>query len=283
MRFDSEAAVSRPAQAARVSWIDRLYRIPSALLRDPLGAVVEKELRFLSRAPRFRLIFLMGFSFGLLIWLPIAFGPAGGAGSAIGSNYLTLVSAYALLLLGEVTFWNSFGFDRAAAQLYFLCPVPIRVVLAGKNLAAALFVTLEVTLVAAACGVVGMPLSWNGLAEAYAVALVLSLLMLAVGNLGSVRYARPVEPRHSWRTTSAARFQGMLLLVYPVLAFPVALAFLARYAFQSQAAFYGVLAFDAALGAVLYWVALDSAVATIIERREAFLAALTANQGPVAT
>ncbi len=28
----------------------------------------------LARSPRFRLVFLMGFSFGLLIWLPLAFG-----------------------------------------------------------------------------------------------------------------------------------------------------------------------------------------------------------------
>ena len=41
-------------------------------------------------------------------------------------NYLTVVSVYSLLLLSEVCFWNSFGFDRSAAQIYFLAPVPFR-------------------------------------------------------------------------------------------------------------------------------------------------------------
>ena len=44
------------------------------MLADRFGVLVEKDIRFLSRAPRFRLVFLMGFTFGLLIWLPLAFG-----------------------------------------------------------------------------------------------------------------------------------------------------------------------------------------------------------------
>ena len=69
------------------------------LLGDPLGALIEKEVRFLSRSPRFRLVFLMGFTFGLLIWLPVALGRQGVSQSFLSGNYLTVVSVYSLLLL----------------------------------------------------------------------------------------------------------------------------------------------------------------------------------------
>ena len=51
----------------------------------------------------------------------------------IADNYLTLVSVYALLLLSDVLFWNCFGFDRSAAQVYFLVPVKMSTVLAGQE------------------------------------------------------------------------------------------------------------------------------------------------------
>jgi len=35
----------------------------------------------------------------------------------VSDNYLTFVSVYALLLLSDALFWNSFGFDRSAAQV----------------------------------------------------------------------------------------------------------------------------------------------------------------------
>ncbi len=100
----------------------------------------------------------MGFTFGLVIWLPIAFGRSGASRSFLGGNYLTVVSVYSLLLLSEVCFWNSFGFDRSAAQIYFLAPVPFSRVLIGKNLSALLFIVLEILAVTAVCAVLGMPL-----------------------------------------------------------------------------------------------------------------------------
>src|SRR5262249_34903601 len=41
------------------------------------------------------------------------------------SWFLTVVCLYALMLLGQVSYWNSFGFDRGAAALYFAAPVPM--------------------------------------------------------------------------------------------------------------------------------------------------------------
>ena len=78
LTFDfGEAAAKSAPRGRTASRLDWFYRLPNAILPDPLAALIEKELRFLSRAPRFRLVFLMGFSFGILIWFPIAFGERG--------------------------------------------------------------------------------------------------------------------------------------------------------------------------------------------------------------
>jgi len=284
LRFDSRGADVR---SVRTGWreriADRLLRLPSTLLPDPVGAMVEKEMRTLARAPRFRVVFIMGFTFGLIIWLPLATQGQADGYSFLAQNYLTIVSLYALLLLGEVSFWNSFGFDRSAAQEYFLFGARFSRVVIAKNISAVIVVWLEVTAVALACFLLKMPLTLPRLAESYLVTLVLALYMLAAGNIGSSRYPRPVDPRQSWRSGSAGKFQAMLLFVYPVIAMPVVLAFLARYAFRSDLAFYGVLGVVAAVGAALYWFALESTVASVERDRERFLHQLAAGEGPVAT
>ena len=282
LAFDERAA-DAPSTSARSSRsVEWLFAWPSTVFSDPLGALFEKELRFLARAPRFRLVFLMGFSFGLLIWLPLAFGSRRGIGATVSENYLTFVSVYALLLLGEVSFYNVFGFDRAAAQAYYVLPVPFRAVLVAKNLAAVFYVVAEVTAVAAVCALLGMPISVSRLAEAYSVTAVLSIHMLAVGNLSSTHFPRGVDPSQSWRSGSMGRFHAMLLFIYPVLGTPILLAYLARFAFNSNLAFYGVLALAGVIGWIVYSVAMDSALGALEARKERILAALGQGQGPLA-
>ena len=281
-RFDAEAARASSSRVGRAAgWADSIYRIPSLLFPDPLGALIEKEVRFLCRAPRFRLVFLMGFSFGLLIWLPLAFGSGLGTQSMMADNFLTFVTVYALMLLGEVTFWNAFGFDRSAVQVYFVTPVKASTVLIAKNITAAFFVLLEITAVALVCMALRMPVTIGKLGEAYAVTLVLALYLMAIGNIGSTYYPRPVNPAQSWRAASAGRFQALLLLIYPVVSLPIALAYLARFAFESNWAFYSVLLFAAALGGVIYWVAMDSAISAAEGRKEKLVSALSQGEGPV--
>ncbi len=283
LAFDLGAAAVRVAPPRPlVAALDRVFRAPGVVLRDPLAALLEKEIRTLTRSPRFRVVFIMGFTFGLIIWLPLTLH-GDYAHGFFGENYLTFVSLYALLLLGEVTFWNSFGFDRGAASIYFLPGAPLSQALAAKNIAALIFVLLEVAAVAIACGALAMPLTVRQIAECFAVTLVLAVYMLAVGNYGSVNYPRPVDPRQSWRTTSASRFQAMLLLVYPVIALPVAVAFLARWALDSEAAFWLVLGCAGAAGLLLYRFSFALSVKTLRLRRESFLDALAVSQGPVMT
>lgn len=281
MSFDPHETGGRRRAGTRPGLLERFYRLPSLLFPDPVGALVEKEVRFLARSPRFRLLFMMGFTFGLVIWLPIAFG-RGSSQGFLSNNYLTVVSMYSLLLLSEVCFWNAFGFDRSAAQFYFLAPVPFSRVLIGKNLSSLLFIGLEIVSVTLVCAILGMPLNPVKMAESYSVAGVTSILLLSAGNLLSVRQARGVNPDSSFRSGAAGRLQAVLLVVYPIAFLPSGLAYLARWAMDSELAFFGVLAFDAAVGLLIYKLALESAVASSEQMRERIVAALSAGDGPIA-
>lgn len=282
LRFDAaEASAWGSSSSRRVSRLEWWYQLPNAVFRDPLAGLIEKELRFLSRAPRFRLVFLMGFSFGLLIWAPIAFGRLSSERSFLSDNYLTMVSIYALLLLSDALFWNCFGFDRSAAQVYFLVPVKMSTVLAGKNLAAAFLVLMEITAVALVCAVLRLPLSGRQILEAFAVTCVLTLFILAVGNLSSLYNPRAVNPTKAMKTAAQSRTQALLMLAFPITLTPVALAYLARYAFDTEWAFFGVLLFAAVAGVLAYFYSMQSALRAAANRREQIIGALSSGEGPI--
>ncbi len=76
----------------------------------------------------------------------------------------------------------------------------------------------------------------------------------------------------------------MLVVIYPIAFVPIALAYLARWAFEGypQVAFFGVLLFDAIVGLIVYRIALDSAVETADRIKEQMIAALSSAEGPIA-
>jgi ABC-2 type transport system permease protein len=76
--------------------------------------------------------------------------------------------------------------------------------------------------------------------------------------------------------------KALLFLLYPIALLPVFLAYLARYAFDNQLVFYMILAFAAALGVAIYWMAMESAVSAARNRRETILAELSRGDGPMA-
>jgi ABC-2 type transport system permease protein len=252
---------------------ERLYRLPSLVLRDPLAAVVEKELRSLARTPRFRMVFLMGFTFGIAVWFPVFMGRR-------NPQYLLIItSIYALTLLGQVSYWNCFGLDRAAAAFYFAAPAPLRQAIIGKNIAALVYVYLEVLILAGVTS--ALRLASGRVLETLVVVGVCALYLLAIGNLSSVHYPRSLAAERVSQS-SGSGFQGLLFLMYPVVLIPVGMAYVARWALQSQLAFVLVLAIAAMIGAVIYGIALESATHTAHRRREQILQALSAGQGPVA-
>jgi ABC-2 type transport system permease protein len=286
LRFDAAAAratPTAPARPAAQSVIDAFYRFPSAIFRDPLAAIIEKELRSLARTPRYRMVFVMGFSFGLMMWLPMILGRGADRHATLSHNFLTIVCVYALTLLGQVSYWNCFGFDRSAAQIYFAAPQPLRTTLLGKNIASLTFIYLEALILTALVTLFRVHFPVVQLVETFLVLAVCSLYMLAMGNISSVQYPRGLNPERVSQGGASSRFQALVFLLYPLCLIPVFLAYLARYAFSSEVAFYAVLAVAAVIGGILYWIAMDSAVTTALTRRERIIADLSLGDSPVAS
>jgi ABC-2 type transport system permease protein len=200
----------------------------------------------------------------------------------ISHNFLTIVCVYALTLLGQVSYWNCFGFDRSAAQIYFAAPQPIRTTLVGKNLASLTYIYLEACVLTLLVMAFRVRFGWTQLLETGLVLGVCSLYMLAMGNISSVQYPRGLNPERVSQGGASSRFQALVFLLYPLCLIPVLLAYLARYAFHTDFAFYTVLAFAAIVGGILYWIALDSAVSTAVSRRERIISDLTLGDAPIA-
>jgi ABC-2 type transport system permease protein len=284
LRWDAGQARSdeRAAQKlVRTGLWDRLLSLPSRILPDPWGVLVEKEIRFLSRAPRFRLVFFMGFTFGLAIWLPLMMGGRK-SGGFFTENFLVVLSLYAALLMGEVLFWNLFGFDRQAAQAYFAMPVPLRRVVLAKNLTALIMLLLEIAMVGLVVFALRLPITLEKVAESAAITLLFSLFLFSAGNLASMKYPRAVDPAQTWRNNSSAKVQGLLMLVYPALLAPIGLSYLARFAFDSQLAFYLVWAANLLVAAMAYGVSLDSAMEVAEREKERIVQTLSSGESLVA-
>jgi len=123
--------------------------------------------------------------------------------------------------------------------------------MAGKNLTALFFMLLEIAMVTAVCALLRMPLGVRRFAEAYSVAAVVMIFLFSAGNLLSIRQAKGVDPGNSIRTGAAGRLQALLFAIYPVTFAPILLAYLARYAFGSQAALFTILGLDAVVGLIV--------------------------------
>ncbi|MGI9072995.1 MAG: hypothetical protein ACR2JB_17200 [Bryobacteraceae bacterium] len=263
----------------KLSFFQRVLDSMSHMFRDPTAALLEKELRSLLRMPRFRVMFGMACIFGVLIFLPMSLRKAGTG--FIASNFLPVVSVYGLLLLGDVLLWNVFGFDRNAAALYFVSPVPFDAVLRAKNLAAIIFMlmqTVAVWVLAAALQVSVTPLS---VLNAFAASAVVGIFFLAIGNLSSVSNPKPMNPTQTFRKQASGRMQlrltatslGMLLLL--------GFAFAARWALQKNWALLAVLAFEFLIGLIVYRLATESAVARGMRERERILDELSKGASPI--
>lgn len=286
LRYDSMAAQATPSspepRRAR-SWSERFFRFPSLLFPDPLAGIVEKELRSLARTPRFRMVFVMGFSFGVMVWLPLVLGRGAARNTTLEHNFLIIVSVYAMTLLGQVTYWNCFGFDRSAVQFYFAAPQPIVQTLIGKNIAALVFIYLEVFILIGITVAIRMGAGAGGIVEVLVVVGISSLYMMGFGNISSVQYPRALTPERVSQGGASSRFQALVFLLYPLALLPVFLAYLARYALGSETAFLVVLALAAAIGGLMYWLGMESALKAIASGRERILTDLSRGEGPVAS
>ena len=267
-----------PVAGARYDTVtDRLFRLPRRFLPDPLAAMVEKELRTLTRIPRFRLVYAMSCFFGLLVFLPGM--RRGGRSDFFAENALPVMALYGLLMLGQISYWNSFGFDRSAVQGYFSWPIRFRDALIGKNLTVLMLLVPQVFLVSVAGWAAGVRVTPGKIVEALLVIGIASLYWFGLGNICSVRLPRAMDPDKMNQMSN--KMQAFTLLGAPFLLAPLLLAYWARSVFDSQIIFGGLLLVAAIVGCIFYWAGLDSAVTASTVHREKMLLELSRSDGPL--
>jgi ABC-2 type transport system permease protein len=259
---------------------DALFRLPARFLPDPIAGLVEKELRTLVRIPRFRLVYAMSCFLGIVLYLP---GMSGGrrSPSFFTENAMPVMALYGLLMLGQISYWNAFGFDRSAVQAYFSWPIRFRDALLAKNAAVVLLLVPQIIFVAFVARAARLPSSAGKFLETIAVVLVASLYWFAVGNVCSVRLPRAMDPDKMNQMSN--KMQAFTIWSAPILLLPVGLAYWARVVFDSEIVFSGVLLIAAILGVTFYWVGIDSAASAANRGRESMLMELSRSEGPVST
>jgi ABC-2 type transport system permease protein len=277
IRYDA-ANLKRPERDAEDRGVaEAFFRLPGWLLADPIAALVEKELRTLARIPRFRMAYAMSCIFGMVVYLPMLRNRH--AGSFIIQNALPLMALYGLLMLGPITYWNAFGFDRSAFQGYFCWPIRFRDALVAKNLTVALLLVPQILMIAIVTTFARLPTSPGKILETIAVIFIASLYWFAMGNIVSVRLPRSMNPEKM--NQMANKMQALSIWSAPFLLLPLGLAYWARAVFENNLIFGAMLAVALIVGGIFYKVGLDSATSTAALRRELILSQLSQSDGPL--
>jgi len=194
-------------------------------------------------------------------------------------NAITLMSLYGLLMLGQITYWNSFGFDRSAVQGYFSWPIRFRDVLIAKNLTILLLLVPQILMVSVAATALKIPVTPLKVLETVIVMFITALYWLGMGNICSVRIPRALDPDKMNQMSN--KMQALTILAAPVLLLPLVLAYWSRWFFESDIVFAGLVLVAGIFGGIFYWVGLDSAVNAANNRREAMLLELSRSDGPL--
>lgn len=280
IRYDA-GSVKEPHRDARPAGLtERLFRLPSRVLPDPLAALVEKELRTFARIPRFRMVYAMSCLFGIVLYLPVLRNPHVSP-SFFTRNALPIMALYGLMMLGPISYWNALGFDRSAAQNYFSWPIRFRDVLMAKNITVAFLLIPQIVLIALIGRAAHLPSSLWKFLEAVVVMLIASLYWFSMGNICSVRMPRAMDAEKM--NQMANKMQALSIWAAPFLLLPIGLAYWARAVFENETVFGAVLLIAAILGGIFYRVGLDSAVETAVRSRESMLMQLSRSDGPLST
>jgi ABC-2 type transport system permease protein len=281
--FSQTGGESMPARGtakpSRPGLIQMLANFVSGFLPDPYAALVEKDVSSLLRTPRFRVLFGMACFFSVVIFFPMAFGRHGA--SFLASNYVAFVNTYGMLICGEVLIWNVFGFDRRASQLYYISPAGFKQVLLAKNLVAAFFISIQTLVVVSASFVMPIHSDVGAIIGGILISGVVFFFFLAAGNYSSVSFPRAVQPNQTFRRQAGGKTQLILFACYLLMAIPIGLAFLARWATGKDAAFFAVLTFDLFTAACFYYVSLEPVMAIGIRDRERIIDALSKGADPI--
>ncbi len=263
---------SLTARRANRVRVRRGWKLPG--LSGPVSAVFEREVRTLVGNPKGRMLFAVPF-FLLIILKVVGAGQLFAYlwGDVWAAMLWTLLGAYVLSVLGGQLFANGFGYDGQAVRWIYWSPAPARAWLLGRNLAQGLFAGVQFL----GLGAVLFALIPGATAELWLLpmsAFPLGLLvLLAVGNLVSIRHARHFHFSLARRDRPAAT-AFLWILVGLACCSLVVVACLALEA-QRPGAGKGAMTMLIPLGVVAYRLLLPRAVRWLATHRETLVDAVT--------
>ena len=281
LREDDSFRTASPGDLKEIRVRRSLASWPSRVVRDPLAALLQKELQSLVRMPRFRVLFGMACIFSVVVFIPVTLRRGDPGAGWMSQNFLPVVNLYGLLLLSDALLLNAFGLDRGAAQLYFVTPVPLETVIRAKNLTAIVFVVLQTIAVLLVVTLVRARFTPYSVVAGMAASAVVTVFLLSVGNFTSLNGPRPVDPRQTFKKQGGAKMQLWLLSCSLGMFLLIGFAFLARYAFHSDWVLLALLAFEFVIGLVIYKFSTASAVQKGLRERERIVEALSKSGSPV--
>lgn len=278
----ADQAPRPPAQGAFDKVFGPLTALAMRVLPDPVGALTEKEIKYLWRSPRFRTPFFMGFTFAVIAWVPIMHQVGPPYGEWLRAGAPSMISIYAFLLLGPVLFLNRFGFDRGASRFYFWMPLEVNQLLLAKNLATVFFCYCELFLISAICAVLGMQITARSVVEAVFIGAISLLWLLAIGNQMSVRQPVPSNPDRVSHSSGGNGLRGVVqFFAFPFSLAPVFAALAYRLLGGSELGFVSILGGAAGGGAMAYYLSFLNASAYGLTNRETIVGRLSSSQGPL--
>jgi ABC-2 type transport system permease protein len=232
-------------------------------LAGPIGAVVEKEFRYLGRSG------VMLYSLLAPLIMLFVLG-RGGHNGGVERFALPLGAAYGFLGLTRLVY-NSLGGEGSGIQLYFMSPTPFRTVMLAKNVVQFLLFLFELAVV------VGIVVSRFGLPDAQTLLLTASWLLfalplqLAAGNLLSINMAYRMTLTRMSREQGAAG-NGLLSLLIQLLIVGVGAGvyFSLQYVGRGEMAAWVFLSLAAIAGAVWFRV-LARADGMAMRRRDSLI------------
>ena len=241
---------------------------PSMRGSGTIGAIFEKEIRYLSRSGTML--------YGLLAPLVLLFLFGGASRTGHGSAFqyaFPLGVAYGFLGLTRLV-GNSLGGEAAGIQIYFLSPTRFRTVMLAKNLVQLVLFGIELVMV---CAIVWLRFGMPGpqiIVATFCWLLFALPLQLAMGNVLSITMA------YRMTLTRMSRQQGamgnsLVALLIQVLLFAVGAAIFLSLSHLGHAELAAPVFLVMAVGGFLAWLWGLSAVDRLAtNRREVLIAAL---------
>jgi ABC-2 type transport system permease protein len=245
-------------------------RVPR-LFPERLGALFEKEWRYLARHPVARVQLLVAPALAAIVGFKVVPLVPAEAGEVVRALPLFGLAAYVHLAM-QVFWLNGFGWDRGGARTLFLAPLAPPAVLAAKNGAvAALSALFFLAAGAAYVGAGGWPPAWAVLA-AVALHLGMAPFLHGAGNLVSILNPRaaPYALQRGGSLPALSSLGGMAIVsgTTGVFALPVLLALRLDSPWTLVAGWLGL----AALGWAGWAWSLPRAGRLLLRRREPLLA-----------